>query len=40
MHDMQAEEQKKANFRLGMILLGVALAFFFGIIVRFVVLGG
>jgi hypothetical protein len=37
---MKTEEQKKANFRLAMILLGVALAFFFGIMLRFSVLGG
>lgn len=37
---MPTPEQKKANFRLAMILLGVALAFFLGIIVRFAVLGG
>lgn len=37
---MNTEEQKKANFRLAMILLGVVLVFFFGIIVRFAVLGG
>ena len=40
MYQMKTEEQKKTNFRLAMILLGVVLAFFFGIIVRFVVLGG
>ena len=35
-----SKEQKKANFRLAMILLGIVLMFFFGIIVRFAVLGG
>jgi hypothetical protein len=37
---LSTEEQKKANFRLAMVLLGIVLVFFFGIIVRFAVLGG
>ncbi len=36
---MKTQEQKKANFRLAMILFGIVLAFFFGIMLRFLVLG-
>ena len=36
---MPTPEQKKANFRLAMILLGIVLLFFFGIMLRFVLLG-
>ncbi len=37
---MVTAEQRKRNRRLGLILGTVALAFFFGFIVRMVVLGG
>ena len=36
---MATEEQKKANRRLGLILVTVALAFFIGFIVKMALLG-
>jgi hypothetical protein len=40
MMPMSTEEQRKRNVRLGLILGGIALAFFVGFVVRMVVLGG
>jgi len=40
MMPVSTEEQRKRNVRLGLILGGIALAFFVGFIVRMVVLGG
>ena len=37
---MIPEERKKANRRLGLILATVALAFFVGLVAKFVLLGG
>lgn len=37
---MATEEQKKANRRLGLILVTVALAFFIGFIVKMALFGG
>lgn len=36
---MTTPQQKKANIRLGLILASVALAFFLGIIAKYVLLG-
>lgn len=36
---MTTPQQKKANVRLGLILASVALAFFLGIIAKYVLLG-
>lgn len=36
---MKPEEQKKANVRMGLILLSVVLVFFFGFMAKMILLG-
>ncbi len=36
---MTTPEQKKANFRMGLVLATIALVFFFGVIAKYFLLG-